>query len=85
VSADFSASGNGEPPEGLSVRAHFKVSGEQAAQAVAAKMIDRAHEIANMPDCECDVDVSVEWVPPEAPSGAVELAPEPARDPPVDR
>jgi hypothetical protein len=45
------------------------------AQAVAAKLIDRAHEIANLPECECDVDVSVEMAPhdgsltPVGPSG----------------
>ncbi len=33
---------------------------ERQTQAVAAKMIDRAHEVANLPESECDVDVSVE-------------------------
>jgi hypothetical protein len=23
-------------------------------------MVDRAHEIANLPECECDVDVSIQ-------------------------
>jgi hypothetical protein len=36
---------------------------ERQAQALAARMIDRAHEIANLPDYECDVDVSVEQAP----------------------
>ncbi|HYM54840.1 MAG TPA: hypothetical protein VES97_05720 [Solirubrobacteraceae bacterium] len=38
----------------------FQGIDERQAQAVAAKMIDRAHEIANLPEYECDVDVSVE-------------------------
>jgi vacuolar-type H+-ATPase subunit D/Vma8 len=38
---------------------------EREAQAVAAKMIDRAHEIANLPEYECDVDVSVEQISAE--------------------
>jgi hypothetical protein len=44
----------------LTVRAAFGLSDERHAQEIAAAMIDRAHEIANLPDCECDVDVSVE-------------------------
>ncbi len=63
MSAELPAGERPEPRGALRVQALFKVSGEQAAQAVAAKMIDRAHEIANLPDCECDVDVSVEWEP----------------------
>ena len=38
---------------------------EELGQTVAAKLIDRAHEIANLPECECDVDVSVEWIRPD--------------------
>jgi hypothetical protein len=85
VSAGVSFREDAEPLGGVSVRAHFKVSDERAAQAVAAKMVDRAHEIANAPDCECDVDVSVEWVAPDGPSAPVELASEPARGRPADR
>ncbi len=33
---------------------------ERQAQAVAAEMIARAHELANRPEHECDVDVSVQ-------------------------
>ncbi len=47
----------------LRVETVFRVTDELHGQAVAAKMIDRAHEIANLP--ECDVDVSVEWVRPD--------------------
>ncbi len=44
----------------LRVEAVFRISDEQHAQTVAAKMIDRVHEIANLPECECDVDVNVQ-------------------------
>jgi hypothetical protein len=29
-------------------------------ETIAAAMIDRAQELANLPECECDVDVSVQ-------------------------
>jgi hypothetical protein len=45
----------------LRVETIFRVTDELHGQAVAAKLIDRVHEIANLPECECDVDVSVEW------------------------
>ena len=45
----------------LRVETIFRVADELLGQAVAAKLIDRVHEIANLPECECDVDVSVEW------------------------
>ena len=51
----------------LRVQTVFRVTDEQHGQAVAAKMIDRAHEIANLPECECDVDVSVDWASPDPP------------------
>jgi hypothetical protein len=44
----------------LRVEAVFRIADEQHAQTVAAKMIDRVHEIANLPECECDVDVNVQ-------------------------
>jgi hypothetical protein len=46
----------------LRVQATFHIADEAQGQAVAAKLIDRAHELANSPECECDVDVSVEWI-----------------------
>ena len=49
----------------LRVQSTFHLAGEAQGQAVAAKLIDRAHELANSPECECDLDVSVEWVEPE--------------------
>ena len=51
----------------LRVEMVFHVIDESQGQAVAAKLIDRAHELANSPECECDVDVSVEWARPENP------------------
>ncbi len=50
----------------LRVQTTFHLADEAQGQAVAAALIDRAHELANSPECECDVDVSVEWVRPEA-------------------
>ncbi len=49
------------------VQAVFHVSNEAQAQAVAARMVDHAHEIANLPECECDVDVSIEHEPQSVP------------------
>ena len=49
----------------LRVETIFRVTDEQHGQTVAAKLIDRAHEIANLTECECDVDVSVEWIRPQ--------------------
>jgi hypothetical protein len=54
----------------LRVETVFRVADEAHGQAVAAKMIDRAHEIANLPECECDVDVSVEWSRPDRQAGS---------------
>ena len=42
------------------IQVSFHATDERQAQTVAAKLIDSAHEIANLPECECDVDVSVE-------------------------
>jgi hypothetical protein len=49
----------------LRVQSTFHVADEAQGQAVAAKLIDRAHELANSPECECDLDVSIEWVEPD--------------------
>jgi hypothetical protein len=45
------------------VQVSFHAADERQAQTVATKLIDSAHEIANLPECECDVDVSVEASP----------------------
>jgi hypothetical protein len=47
------------------VQVSFHTADERQAQTVAAKLIDSAHEIANLPECECDVDVSIETSPPQ--------------------
>lgn len=73
--------GSNEP--GLTLRVRFKLVEEAAARELAAKLIERAHELANLPESECDVDVDVEWIgPPErlrglSPSGP---APDPHSD-----
>jgi hypothetical protein len=47
-------------PRTLRVEAVFRDLAQENMQTVAAAMIDRAHELANLPECECDVDVSVQ-------------------------
>jgi tripeptide aminopeptidase len=34
--------------------------GDERAEGVVAEIVERLHEAANLPDCDCDVDVSVE-------------------------
>ena len=48
------------PTHTVHIRVSFHAADQRRAQMVAAKLIDSAHEIANLPECECDVDVSVE-------------------------
>jgi hypothetical protein len=61
----------------------FRLEEEIAARQLAAGLIERVHELANMPESECDVDIDVEWIaPPErlhglSPSGP---APDPHSD-----
>ncbi len=52
-------------PNTLRVEAIFRDIDEQQADTIAAEMISRAHELANLPDCECDVDVNVQVALPE--------------------
>ncbi len=63
--------GPGAKPAGeyatLTVQAVFRDVDEQHVQTLAAEMIARAHELANQPECECDVDVSVQSAAPPAP------------------
>jgi hypothetical protein len=49
----------------LRVEAVFRDVDEQQADAIASAMIGRAHELANLPEYECDVDVSVQVAAPE--------------------
>jgi hypothetical protein len=63
VSADDRLDGMDDPiplSRPVRVQAIFHVSSDEQARAVASRMVDRAHEIANLPECECDVDVSIE-------------------------
>lgn len=73
-----------EPEAALMLRVEtvFRVADEPHGQTVAAKMIDRAHEIANLPECECDVDVRVEWLRSDGHEGPGGVQ---ARWPPVER
>jgi tripeptide aminopeptidase len=47
-------------PEHCSLTAEVRSLREQAAEAVVAEMVDCVHEAANLPECDCDVDVSVQ-------------------------
>jgi hypothetical protein len=49
----------------LRVEAVFRDVDERQAHTIASEMIGRAHELANLPECECDVDVSVRVAPPQ--------------------
>lgn len=52
----------------LRVQAVFHELDSQKAEHIAAEMVARAHELANAPECECDVDVNIESLsPPAAP------------------
>ncbi|HEX3693351.1 MAG TPA: hypothetical protein VHU13_08405 [Solirubrobacteraceae bacterium] len=51
------------PRSELRVQLRLRTADEPAARELAARLIDRAHELANTPECECDLDVDVEWDP----------------------
>jgi hypothetical protein len=59
----------GEDSGALVVEVVFYVSDEQHGRTVVAQMIDRAQEIANLPECECDLDVNVRWSSSLPPAG----------------
>ncbi len=46
----------------LRVQAVFAVRGEDEdrAYAIATELIDKLNAVANLPECECDLDISVE-------------------------
>lgn len=76
------ASDEAQAVRAVSVQAVFHVLDDRQAQTVAAKMVDRAYEIANLPDCECDVDVNIERLQADVLTSSVELGgeiPPPAR------
>jgi len=86
VSSDRSLEPAGSTEPGLAVRLRFKLADERAARQLAARVIDRAHELANLPECECDLDVEVQWTPvPGAPAPSAAQALDPAPDPPPER
>ena len=66
----------------LRVEAVFRDVDERHADTIAAEMIDRAHELANLPDCQCDVDVRVEELSAD---GHVDPLERPAHAHPVAR
>ncbi|HWX96790.1 MAG TPA: M20/M25/M40 family metallo-hydrolase [Solirubrobacteraceae bacterium] len=61
-------------PELCTLVAEVRGVDDERAQAVVAEVVDRVHEAANLPDCDCDVDVSVEQsfsgyrLPPSTPA-----------------
>ena len=48
--------------ERLCVQAIFSVHGDddEGAYAALTELIDRLNQVANLPECECDLDISVE-------------------------
>jgi len=46
-------------PERCTLVAEVRSLREEAAEAAVAEIVDCVHEAANLPDCDCDVDVSV--------------------------
>jgi tripeptide aminopeptidase len=47
-------------PEQCSLLAEVRSLRDDRAEAVVAEVVDRVHEAANLPDCDCDADVSVQ-------------------------
>jgi tripeptide aminopeptidase len=47
-------------PEHCALVAEVRALSDERAEAVATEMVDRIHEAANLPECECDVDVTVQ-------------------------
>jgi tripeptide aminopeptidase len=47
-------------PERCTVVAEVRGMQEQRAETVVAEVVDRLHEAANLPECECDVDIAVQ-------------------------
>jgi tripeptide aminopeptidase len=47
-------------PERCSVVAEVRSLDETAAESTVAEVVDRMHEAANLPECECDVDIAVQ-------------------------
>jgi tripeptide aminopeptidase len=47
-------------PERCTVVAEVRSLDAERAESVVAEVVDRMHEAANLPECECDVDIAVE-------------------------
>ena len=47
-------------PERCQLVAEARAPDDARAEALVAEVVDRLHEAANLPDCDCDVDVSVQ-------------------------
>jgi tripeptide aminopeptidase len=46
-------------PERCSIALEARALEDERAESVVAEIVDRLHDAANLPDCDCDVDVSV--------------------------
>jgi tripeptide aminopeptidase len=61
-------------PERCTILAEVRAQREERAEEILAELLDCVHEAANLPECECDVDVTVERTftgyrtPPSAPA-----------------
>ncbi len=61
-------------PERCSILAEVRAQRDERAEEILAELLDCVHEAANLPECECDVDVTVERMftgyrtPPSAPA-----------------
>jgi tripeptide aminopeptidase len=47
-------------PEHCSLALEARALGDRHAESIVAEIVDRLHDAANLPDCDCDVDVSVQ-------------------------
>jgi tripeptide aminopeptidase len=47
-------------PEGCTFVGEVRALSDDRAEDLVAEIVDRVHEAANMPDCDCDVDVNVQ-------------------------
>lgn len=47
-------------PERCTLVAEVRSLGDERAEVVVGELVDRLHEAANLPDCDCDVDIGVQ-------------------------
>jgi hypothetical protein len=81
VNADLPAAVAQAAVRAVRVQTVFHVADDRQAQVVAAKMVDSAHEIANLPECECDVDVTIERTVTDAGTDPAESGVVPPKQP----